>query len=80
MDGMDKIFSSLKKRKTLRLDDYTILRNQLENVHPKLSDALRDAIWKKGGKWDAAGLGGISSKEIVDYVEKIVQVATEKQV
>lgn len=57
---------------TMSLSEWTRYRDILKSLSQKAADEFRDAVWKRGGKWDAAGLGGIPRNELIDYAYALV--------
>lgn len=43
-----------------------------ERLSQTAADEFRDAVWKKGGRWNAAGLGGIPRNDLISYAYALV--------
>lgn len=58
---------------TMTLNEWTRYRDLLKRLSDLAADDFRDAVWKAGGKFGAAGLGKIPKEELIDYAYALVQ-------
>jgi hypothetical protein len=56
----------------MSLNEWVRYRDILKRLSQTAADEFRDAVWKKGGRWNAAGLGGIPRDELVSYAYALV--------
>lgn len=71
------LYKRLKRKKTICLDDFVLIRNELAKVDKNLAETLRDDIWNIHGKFEGVGLRKIPAKDIVERALELERMAKE---